>query len=580
MKAVFVHSPLRSTCSPSSSIPNISGFLKSKGYQTYIYDANINFHNWILTEEKIQATFSLCSDIVNGILEYKHPKEEQIKKHFDENVYRKILGKIEKAKTILKTQDFYDPIKYKIAHFTINKALELLSLPYDTWILHERSIIGNSTGFALSDYKNAVTKAECNIFAEYMDCLSGSILEQGAESIFVLADVEGQIIPALTLASFLKKKGQKNIVIFGNYVPLIQNDLKSDISVFKDYADFFMYENNELAFLELLEYFQNKREIENVSNILHLQNEKIIENRYSSEKTKDLYFQDFEYTLDSSYLFPEKVFPINITDGCYWNKCKFCDLFSSKYTIKDINHIVREIKFCREKYNVKYFYLTDLSFSPSVAKKFAEILIKEKVNIRYSTFCRFDNEFDYKLLKLLHKSGLRCLNWGLESGSQKILDYMQKGINLSVVSRILKDCYKLGIGNKVSVIYHLPGETYEDFCDSVDFIKKNAKYIFYVGIHEFYLKRYSYIFNHLDEFGIKLNTREVKWEYKPEEFSPKFEEGKFLEKLKEIRRINSITMGGYDEINLYMSKTPLYSKSWYVNLFENFKQAKIREFFE
>ena len=41
-----------------------------------------------------------------------------------------------------------------------------------------------------------------------------------------------------------------------------------------------------------------------------------------------------------------------------------------------------------------------------------------------------EKEFDYKLLKQLYKSGLRCFNWGLESGSQKVLDDMKKELTL------------------------------------------------------------------------------------------------------------------------------------------------------
>ena len=331
-----------------------------------------------------------------------------------------------------------------------------------------------------------------------------------------------------------------------------------------------MYENNPITMMQLMDYFKGQKKIETVNNILYLDdNKKIIENRYSDEKPKDFYFQKFEYINEYHYFFPEKVLPIVITDGCYWGKCKFCDLFSSKYSVKDINNVIKEIKFYKKKYGVKFFYLRDLSFSPSTAREFAKQLIKEKLNIRYSTFCRFDKEFDYHLLKLLYKSGLRCLNWGLESGSQKILDKMNKGINLSIVSRILKDAYRLGIANK----------SYDDFCESVNFVKENEKYIFYLGVHEFYLKRYSYIFDHLSEFDIRLNTDKVRWEYSPNEFSHKYERWDCQKIEDEIKRINIITMGGYDEINLYVSKNPLYMKHWYVKFLEYFKTLEIRKFF-
>ena len=325
------------------------------------------------------------------------------------------------------------------------------------------------------------------------------------------------------------------------YIPLIQNDIKSDKSFFDEYSDFLIYENHSLAFLQFLEFLESKRLIQQVNNLLYIKNDKIIENEYSLDTPNSYYVQDFEYVKDNQYLFPELFLPINITDGCYWGKCIFCALFSPEYKVRNIDYVIEEIKYYQQKYKTNYFFLRDLSFAPSVADEFSEKLIKNKINIRYATFCRFENEFDYKLLKKLYKSGLRCLNWGLESGSQKILDYTNKGINLGIASRIIKDCYNIGIGNKINAMYGIPNETYEDFCETIDFIIKHKKYIFYATVHSFFLKRYSYIFNHLEDYNIKLKTNKFKWEYSPNEFLNKYNIEMYQNKIKLLKNINKVT---------------------------------------
>ena len=76
----------------------------------------------------------------------------------------------------------------------------------------------------------------------------------------------------------------------------------------------------------------------------------------------------------------------------------------------------------------------------------------------------------------MYKSGLRFVAWGLESASQKLLNSMNKGININTAKRILKDAYNIGIINRISVLYLFPGETYTDFCETTKFLE-NRKII-------------------------------------------------------------------------------------------------------
>ncbi len=580
MKAVIIHPPVRSFYTPSSAAADISGYLKSSGYSTIIKDLNVDFYNEILTDKYVEQTYNLCMDIYNKTNKsaYNGNNIEQILKYFNPSLMKKIQGKIEIAKNILCSKDFYDPVKYRIANFIIAQALFLISLPYSTWVLHERSIVDNKNGFSIDIYKKIIKDKNNNIFYPFMETAAKKIIKETPDAVFILDDIEGQFIAAFTLGVVLKEMGQKNIILFGNYIPLISNDIKSDKTFFEQYADFMIYENNPVVFEQMLEYISNKRDIHDVNNLLYTAGGKIIENKYRVEKPLKFYLQDFEFIKDSKYIFPEIILPLTITDGCYWGKCKFCDLFSSKYTVKNIDGVIEEIKSYKKLYGARYFFLRDLSFSPDIAEKFADKLIKNKLDISYATFCRFEDKFDRKLLKLLHKSGVRCLNWGLESGSQKILDFMNKGIDLKTVSRILKDCYQIGIGNKISIIYGFPKETFEDFQETVNFILKHKKYIFSIGVHEFFLKQYSYIYNHIDEFGLRLNTTKTKWEYTPYEINPDYNPEMYTE-LEKLHDINNILRGGYDEILLYMDKSSLYSKRCCHFIFNLNKRNKLRQIF-
>ena len=580
MKSLFIHPPLRSVDTPSSAIPEISGYIKSAGYETTILDLNIDFYNQILTNENIEKTKKYCESILDNQINCKDTIKKQVFDNYKPEIIKYISGQVEKAKNILRSAEFYDTAKYKLAHFIINKALLLLSLPYDTFILHERSIIGHFDRFSVDLYKKIAKDPIYNIFYKYFENKINEILSEKPDSIFILVDIEGQLIPALTLSQLLKNNGFKNVILMGNYIPLIQDELKSDPTFFEEYSTFAMYENHALAVKDFLLYLENKLEINKVRNLLYVENHKVIENKYSYEEPTTFFVQDFEFTKNTKYFFPELVLPLLLTQGCYWGKCKFCDLFSEKYIKKNIDFVIEEIKYYQKEYGAKYFFLRDLSFSPSVAKEFSEKIIKNKLDIRYTSFCRFEKEFDYKLLKQLYKSGLRCFNWGLESGSQKVLDDMKKGIDLNIVSKILKNCHKIGIGNKVSIMYALPGETIEDFNETIKFIINHKKYITSIADRLFFLKRYSYLFNNLNEYEMKLPVGKIQNQYSAAEIFTDFDFSKYMDAINELRNINSIILGSYDEIMLYLDKKPYIFNKWYQKFVSHQNKKKFNSFFK
>jgi len=67
----------------------------------------------------------------------------------------------------------------------------------------------------------------------------------------------------------------------------------------------------------------------------------------------------------------------------------------------------------------------------------------------------------YDVLKVLREHGLRLLLVGYESGNQKILHNIKKGLRVDVARQFTKDCHELGIVIHGTFILGLPGETEE-----------------------------------------------------------------------------------------------------------------------
>src|SRR5208337_1691247 len=77
-----------------------------------------------------------------------------------------------------------------------------------------------------------------------------------------------------------------------------------------------------------------------------------------------------------------------------------------------------------------------------------------------------------KTLEILKANGLRLLLVGYESGNQKILHNIKKGVLVDVARRFTRDCHQLGIVIHGTFILGLPGETRETIEETLKFAKE------------------------------------------------------------------------------------------------------------
>jgi len=102
-------------------------------------------------------------------------------------------------------------------------------------------------------------------------------------------------------------------------------------------------------------------------------------------------------------------------------------------------------------------------------------------------------------------SGCKHVIFGIESGSQRIVDLMRKHYQIEDADRTIRWMHEAGITATCNFMFGFPGETDADFQETLGFLKRNAGFLgrvypsrTYCGIEEF-----SYLYGHLEEFGIK-----------------------------------------------------------------------------
>lgn len=497
MKILFTAVPQWYPASPYLASALLVGQLRGRGFDAESYDFNIEFFNDILTSDhaskslekakeflssaEFEADASLSDDI-NG----KRKKTFEIRKRivgdyikYDGEKAQRTIDKIDWAMSVIKTKElFYDPEKLYEAKDIINSALDMASLPYvPSRIMIDNFIANPVMTYDFADVDYQCKNSDMNMFLPYFE----QKLSEKDFSVYSLINISitdlSQIVPGLTLARLLKEKTDAKICLGGNYIYKIAPDLKKIPAIFSEYGDFFIVGDGEIASVELAEYICGKRAINEVHSLVYAdENGNVITNETAPLLDMDnIYYPDYDCFDFDKYLAPEPVIPVQFGKGCYWSKCTFCDFYTGqqKFDMKSVSRAVDEVEFLVNKYGYRHFNFVDEAVPPAFYNAFATELIKRNLKIYYSSFVRLEKAFTAEILQNMYNSGARYMMWGYESESPRIMELMNKGIDLSERKRILADSAKAGIWNVVTFLLGFPTETEEELQSTIDVIYDN-----------------------------------------------------------------------------------------------------------
>src|SRR6185312_7971130 len=160
--------------------------------------------------------------------------------------------------------------------------------------------------------------------------------------------------------------------------------------------------------------------------------------------------------------------------GCK-SRCTFClwpqTVGGHNYRVRSIEHVIEEVKYVKQALpQVKEIFFDDDTLTDNLPR--VEALAKELGKLGVVWSCNAKANVPRKTLEVLKDNGLRLLLVGYESGNQKILHNIKKGLLVDVAKRFSKDCRELGIVIHGTFILGLPGETHETIKETLEFAKE------------------------------------------------------------------------------------------------------------
>lgn len=518
MPYLLVNPPLTDPTAPYHSIPYLVGAAAAVGFnRASCLDANVESLNYLAQPEHVRGLLEEA-DRVRCELEQR-PNLSRA----DEFRYRAALVGLglqpdfmARALSVFRDQTvFYQYEPYRQAVMACRRWLELLSLRgvpgmFDGLTLRTHGVLNFASHRDLRD--PAVHSAVTGPFRPYLDGpYRDALVSEPWRLIGFSVNYLSQLPFALAMAVTARQMCPDAVIVFGGTE--VCDDVKFAAEprriwqLFRD-ADLIVPGEGESALAGILGAIAAGADAGRVSGVM---------SRSHPEAPSYSVYEDLA-TLPTprydvwdwnSYWSPEPVVLYSPTRGCYWNKCTFCDygLNSDRPTSPSRERppqaLLADLKAIRRSGSAVYFAVD--AMSPRFLRQLATVLREANLGLKWSAELRLERTFPKRGFgKELSDAGCVAISFGYESASQRILDLIDKGVQIDQVPAILQELRQAGIGAQMMGFTGFPSETAGEARETYEFLIRHPDLWTIAGIGTFVLTQGSIVAKQPARFGIEL----------------------------------------------------------------------------
>ncbi len=285
------------------------------------------------------------------------------------------------------------------------------------------------------------------------------------------------VTKAIEISKDIKNNSSAYTMIGGVHPTLKYREVVSNETI-----DFVIKGEGERTVVELASCIEEGGDLSKVKGLIYKKDGSIVVNA-ERELIVDLdsipfpaihLFRNQNYTYPDSFLHP--TFPIVTSRGCP-GKCTFCNtknLHGRQFRYRSAKDIVDEIEFLVNNYGAREVHIWDDNFTTSKRRVYEirDEIIKRKVRVLIAIPNGLRVDYvNLEVLTALKEMGVYAIAFGVESGSQRILDNVKKQTTLKRVREAFELSRKVGFEIWAFFILGLPGDDESTILDTISFAK-------------------------------------------------------------------------------------------------------------
>lgn len=540
MERLLIFPPFADPTQPYPSLPVLKGYLRSRGLDVRTLDLNVRAAHHLFDPATVE---DLAFRVGRRFLALNRARELAFEEAREYRALAEARPRVERAlaadpsplAAFRDRDSFFDPARYSLAQRVADGLFDALSAASFPFRFDWNQAADEILPWSLERLERYAREGRSPLEDFYRKLFAGSVWAEagpgrearasppgGVEFVGISVVFPSQIPEAYALAALAKEAFPEAFVAFGG--PAIHqialragDEVLSRLLETADGIGIYEGEETLAALFRALPEWRAARDarrrsevLRGVPNLLARDPETGLP-RAGPSSLIDLAgapAPDFSDLDLDAYLAPSRTILYPPTRGCYWNRCSFCHYGLAERGTAPYREVPPELAASHlarlsRRHGVRNVYLSCDVLSPSYALRFARALEDRKLKVRWSSDFRIERAYDLDACRLLYRSGLRAVAFGVESGSDRVLELMRKGCDRRTASAVNRAFHEAGIATQWMAFTGHPGETVEEALETVRWIEAEADAVdlFFVG--EFGLESGSDVARDPGRYGVE-----------------------------------------------------------------------------
>jgi len=508
---LLINPPFSYLKGPYGAIPQLAGYLKSKGIPVRAEDLGAQFSRDFLTPAAVANGARHASERFRELNDEKNLGPRQ---KVEYNILLRVLREYTLRAGMINWlampfADFADIQESEAqAHLML-----LASMPYFPEIFLADHKYMNPSRFSPFSTRQILASTSdrshyTNLFGKAIDRLWASAPPRIAGFSIVFSN---QIIPAFQMAAMIKRRDARVHITMGGPTISIFFRRLGNPDLF-DLIDSLIIDDGEIP-LELLYHAVGGQNgaVDEIPGVICRKDGRV----YRKTAAEPLAIGDLPapdlsvFDLDVYLVKKDRLFfPIRLGRGCSWQKCAFCRTdhpLCRMHQESGVAHIFELLRQLYHEQGLRNFFFSTESADPLLLEQLCRRILKEGLSIEWVTHTRVSREMSKARCELFAKAGCRHMAVGVESLSDRILQLMRKGITVNLVRKVLGE-----IGGALPLTAYMmvgfPSETRGEALATYESISrlKALGQLYAFSYSMFVLQQGSEIFANPSGFGITL----------------------------------------------------------------------------